>query len=90
MKTQEDTLGRKVQNYTGTRDFFGEEARWRNWVTDQIRSSFQTFGFEPLETPMIETDMSMSITPQCCLRIEPDAIAKFVRVARSRRSARPK
>lgn len=59
MNAQDDILGRKVQNYTGTRDFFGEEARWRNWVIDQIRSSFQAFGFEPLETPMIETDRTL-------------------------------
>ncbi|MDP3994244.1 MAG: histidine--tRNA ligase [bacterium] len=59
MQAQNDILGRKVQNYTGTRDFFGEEARWRNWVIDQIRSSFQAFGFEPLETPMIETDRTL-------------------------------
>ncbi len=59
MQAKDDILGRKVQNYTGTRDFFGEEARWRNWVIDQIRSSFQAFGFEPLETPMIETDRTL-------------------------------
>lgn len=58
-KANDDILGRKVQTYTGTRDFYGEEARWRNWVIDQIRSSFESFGFEPLETPIIETERTL-------------------------------
>lgn len=46
---------RNIRNYQGTRDWSGNDARWREWVRDQIKSIFKQFGFEPLETPAIET-----------------------------------
>jgi histidyl-tRNA synthetase len=58
-KKTDDILGRKVQTYTGTRDYSGDDARWRVWVIEQIRFSFAAFGFEPLETPAIETERTL-------------------------------
>ena len=52
--TQKDTFGRKPQNFKGTTDYDGLEAVKRNFVIEQIRSVFELFGFEPLETPAIE------------------------------------
>src|SRR3990167_6541668 len=40
--------------FRGTRDFFGDAARSRIWVSEQIRAAFKLFGFEPLMTPVIE------------------------------------
>ncbi|OGD81334.1 histidine--tRNA ligase [Candidatus Collierbacteria bacterium RIFOXYD1_FULL_40_9] len=49
-----DNFGRKSQNYKGTRDYAGIDAAKRNYVIDQIKSVFELFGFEPLDTPAIE------------------------------------
>jgi histidyl-tRNA synthetase len=38
----------------GTRDFLPQEVRQRNYVTGIIRSVFERYGFEPLETPALE------------------------------------
>lgn len=38
----------------GTRDFGPEQVRRRSFIFDTIRSVFQTFGFQPLETPAME------------------------------------
>jgi histidyl-tRNA synthetase len=45
----------QARNYQGTRDYFGDDARWRQQVRDTIQSAFELFGFEPLETPAFET-----------------------------------
>lgn len=39
---------------SGTRDFLPETVRARRHVTDVIRSTYERYGFEPLETPAIE------------------------------------
>jgi histidyl-tRNA synthetase len=39
----------------GTRDFFPEEMRRRNWVLDNIRIVFELYGYEPLGTPAFES-----------------------------------
>jgi histidyl-tRNA synthetase len=39
----------------GTRDFLPEEMYKRNWVLDQIKEVFYTYGFEPLGTPAFES-----------------------------------
>lgn len=39
----------------GTRDFPPEEMRKRNFIVETIRSVFERFGFEPLETPAFES-----------------------------------
>lgn len=39
---------------SGTRDFLPETVRARRHVTEVIRSTYERYGFEPLETPAIE------------------------------------
>ena len=38
----------------GTRDFSAEVLRKRNYILSTIRSAFELYGFEPLETPAME------------------------------------
>ena len=38
----------------GTRDFSAETIHKRNFILNTIRSVFELFGFEPLETPAME------------------------------------
>ncbi|MEK9179739.1 MAG: ATP phosphoribosyltransferase regulatory subunit, partial [Patescibacteria group bacterium] len=38
----------------GFRDFLPEEALKRQYVIGIVRSTFESFGFEPLETPALE------------------------------------
>jgi histidyl-tRNA synthetase len=38
----------------GTRDFLPETMRRRNWVLDEIKKTYETYGFEPLGTPAFE------------------------------------
>ncbi len=39
----------------GMRDFLPEVMRRRNWCMQQLREVFESFGFEPLETPAVES-----------------------------------
>ena len=43
-----------ARNYKGTCDWLGNEAYLRQWVMGVLREVFESFGFEPLETPEIE------------------------------------
>ena len=43
-----------LQAPKGFRDFLPEEKRRRDFVMDSIKKTFETFGFEPLETPTLE------------------------------------
>lgn len=43
-----------TNTFKGTRDIFGDDMRFRLQVLDTIREVFELFGFEPLETPVIE------------------------------------
>ena len=38
----------------GTRDFSAQTIRKRNYIFDTIKTTFQLYGFEPLETPAME------------------------------------
>src|SRR3989442_12523292 len=38
----------------GMRDFLPERMILRHWVIGQLRSVFESFGFEPLDTPAVE------------------------------------
>ena len=38
----------------GTRDFNAETVRKRNYIFNTIRSVFELYGFQPLETPAME------------------------------------
>lgn len=42
------------QTLKGFRDFFGPEARIRQYVAAVFRSVFEKYGYEPLETPVLE------------------------------------
>ena len=44
----------KLQTLKGFRDFLPKEARKRQYLIDKLRSIFELFGFEPLETPALE------------------------------------
>ena len=48
MSTQKPSLPK------GTRDFGPEQMSRRNFIFDHIKSTFQKFGFQPLETPSME------------------------------------
>ena len=54
-----DTFNRGIQTFRGTKDYFGDEARWRISVIETIRKSLELFGFEPLETPAIENERTL-------------------------------
>ena len=45
----------KFQPLKGTRDFLPEEARIRQEVLATVKNVFETFGFQPLETPSLES-----------------------------------
>ncbi|MFH4968036.1 histidine--tRNA ligase [Gaetbulibacter sp. M240] len=43
----------------GTRDFNPEEVAKRNYIFNTIRSAFETFGFQPIETPSFENSETL-------------------------------
>ena len=43
----------------GTRDFSSTEVAKRNYIFDTIKSSFETFGFQPIETPAFENSETL-------------------------------
>src|SRR5258708_9450710 len=44
----------KPQTLKGFRDFLPQEAKKRQYVIDTLKTVFESFGFEPLETPTLE------------------------------------
>lgn len=44
----------KAQTLKGFRDFLPNEARKRQYVIDTLKKVFESYGFEPLETPSLE------------------------------------
>ena len=44
----------KPQTLKGFRDFLPQEARKRQYVISKLKRVFESFGFEPLETPVLE------------------------------------
>ncbi len=44
----------QTQNLKGFRDFLPAEMRVRNYVQKVLEETFQSFGFEPLQTPSLE------------------------------------
>ncbi len=44
----------QIQTLKGFRDFLGAEARKRQYVMNTLKKVFESFGFEPLETPALE------------------------------------
>lgn len=47
-------MARKPSIPKGTRDFSPEQVAKRNYIFNTIRSNFEKFGFEPIETPSFE------------------------------------
>ena len=44
----------KIQTLKGFRDFLPDTMRVRNYVTDTFRQVFESFGYQPVETPTLE------------------------------------
>jgi histidyl-tRNA synthetase len=44
----------QLQTLKGFRDFLPEQARKRQYVVAALTSVFESYGFEPLETPSLE------------------------------------
>ncbi|MFV0522461.1 MAG: histidine--tRNA ligase [Mangrovibacterium sp.] len=49
-----NTMAQKPSIPKGTRDFSPSEMARRNYIFDTIRSVFQLYGFQPIETPSME------------------------------------
>ena len=47
-------MAKRPQTLKGFRDFLPDEQRVRNFVLDVFKEVFESFGFEPLETPSLE------------------------------------
>src|SRR6185369_10640847 len=45
-----------LQTLKGFRDFLPGNARKRQYVLDTLKKVFESYGFEPLETPVLEYD----------------------------------
>ena len=43
-----------MRTLKGFRDFLPREAKKRQWLIEKLRSVFESYGFEPLETPALE------------------------------------
>src|SRR3989344_3241554 len=43
-----------LETLKGTKDFFPEEMIVRNKIVQTLQNAFERFGFEPLETPILE------------------------------------
>ncbi len=50
----------KLQAPKGFKDYLPEEALKRKVVTDKIKAVFSTFGFDPLETPTLEFEETLT------------------------------
>ncbi|NCN45190.1 MAG: histidine--tRNA ligase [Candidatus Pacebacteria bacterium CG10_big_fil_rev_8_21_14_0_10_36_11] len=48
------TQTQPLQTLKGFRDFLPEEKRARDFVVQKIKTVFETFGFQPIETPTLE------------------------------------
>lgn len=47
-------MGQNIQTLKGFRDFLPTDARKRTYVIDTLKKVFESYGFEPLETPVLE------------------------------------
>ena len=47
-------MSRKLQPPRGTRDFYPEDLRLRDWLFDQFRAVARSFGFEEVDAPVVE------------------------------------
>lgn len=44
-----------VTSYRGTRDFYPQDMRIRNWIFDRMRAVAESFGYEEYDGPMLES-----------------------------------
>ncbi len=44
-----------VNSYQGTRDFYPEDMRIRNWIFSMMRAAAESFGYEEYDGPMLES-----------------------------------
>lgn len=49
-----ETMAKEISNPKGTRDFLGEEKITRDKIVDTLKQTFESFGYSPLETPILE------------------------------------
>src|SRR5258706_5846793 len=55
--TNSDTItGMNIQTLKGFRDFLPKEARKRRYMMDTFKKVFESYGFEGMETPVLEFD----------------------------------
>lgn len=54
-----DSASGGPRNFRGTRDYVGRAYSIRRWAIGIIAETFEQFGFQPLETPMIETEQTL-------------------------------
>lgn len=47
-------MNKKLQTLKGFRDYLPQEALKRQWLIDKIRSVFEKWGYDPIETPTLE------------------------------------
>lgn len=52
-------MSTKPSNVRGTRDFLPDTMAKRNYIFDTIKTSFQKYGFLPIETPAMETTQTL-------------------------------
>ncbi|OEJ98689.1 histidine--tRNA ligase [Flavivirga aquatica] len=52
-------MAQKPSTPKGTRDFNPEQVAKRNYIFNAIRGTFQTFGFQPIETPSFENSSTL-------------------------------
>lgn len=43
-----------TQPYKGTRDFYPEDMRFRNWIFDKMRKVCESYGYEEYDAPVLE------------------------------------
>ena len=43
----------KIQNLKGTTDYLPEEQLLRNKITDTLKTTFELYGYMPLDTPIL-------------------------------------
>jgi len=55
-----DPFDRGISTFRGTRDYSGDDARRRQAVIQVIKEVFELYGFEPLETPAIENERTLT------------------------------
>ncbi len=56
---QDTTEEKGPRNFRGTRDYVGGDYNIRKWATDIIACTFEQFGFQPLETPILELEETL-------------------------------